>query len=393
MRKIFLLMVTVMLCALGLQAQNRTYHGTVLDAANNEPLIGATVMPIGGGQGSAADIDGNFTLSVPANVKKVTVSYVGYQSKTVDLKDGETIYLDSSSTSLDDLVVVAYGTATKESLTGSVAVIGSKEIEDRPVTSVTSALEGNAPGVQVNSTVGQPGASPDIRIRGFNSINGTNTPLYVVDGIPYSGSISDLNPADIESMSVLKDAASAALYGNKGANGVILITTKKAKSVGKIDVTLQVRQGMYTKGIPNYDRLGPNDWMQVSFDGVVNGGVSGESYATRQEAIDFYRENFISAFAYNNIYGVPDNMLYDSNGKFLPQSYLPGYTDLDWWDAVSVKSGYRQEYNVNAAAASDKYNIFASVGYLKEHGYTAQLHVISNGISPQYTYGRSPQED
>ncbi len=370
MKRIILMMVSVMLCALGLYAQNRTYHGTVLDAANNEPLIGATIMPIGGGQGAAADIDGNFTLSVPSNVKKVTVTYVGYQSKTVDLTDGMTVYLDSSSTSLDDLVVVAYGTATKESLTGSVAVIGSKEIEDRPVTSVTSALEGNAPGVQVNSTVGMPGSSPTIRIRGFNSINGDNNPLYVVDGIPYNGSISDLNPADIESMTVLKDAASAALYGNKGANGVILITTKKAKSNGKIDVTLQIRQGMYTKGIPNYDRLSPNDWMNKTFEGVVNGGVSAKTYATREDAMEFYRENFISAYAKNNIYGVPDSELFDESGHLIPKTYLPGYTDLDWWDAVSVKSGYRQEYNINAAAASDKYNVFASVGYLKEHGYT-----------------------
>ncbi|MDE5774128.1 MAG: SusC/RagA family TonB-linked outer membrane protein [Muribaculaceae bacterium] len=370
MKRIILMMVSVMLCALGLYAQNRTYHGTVLDAANNEPLIGATIMPIGGGQGAAADIDGNFTLSVPSNVKKVTVTYVGYQSKTVDLTDGMTVYLDSSSTSLDDLVVVAYGTATKESLTGSVAVIGSKEIEDRPVTSVTSALEGNAPGVQVNSTVGMPGSSPTIRIRGFNSINGDNNPLYVVDGFPYNGSISDLNPADIESMTVLKDAASAALYGNKGANGVILITTKKGKSNGKIDVTLQIRQGMYTKGIPNYDRMKPNQWMEKSLEGIVNGGVSSASFADRESAMEYYRENFISAYALNNIYGVPDNELFNENGKLIPATYLPGYTDLDWWDAVSVKSGYRQEYNINAAAATEKFNVFASVGYLKEHGYT-----------------------
>ena len=225
MRKLFLILMTLVACTWSLAAQNRTYHGTVLDAENGEPLIGATIMPIGGGQGAAADLDGNFTLTVPANVKKATVSYVGYQSQTVDLSDGMTINLSSTSKSLDDVVVVAYGTANKESLTGSVAVVGAQEIEDRPVTSVTAALEGNAPGVQVNNSVGQPGAAPSIRIRGFNSVNGTSSPLYVVDGVPYTGSIADLNPADIESMSVLKDAASSALYGNRGANGVILITT------------------------------------------------------------------------------------------------------------------------------------------------------------------------
>lgn len=370
MRKLLLLMVSVMMCAIGLQAQNRTIHGTVLDASNNEPLIGATIMPVGGGNGTAADIDGHFTLTVPATVKKAQVSYVGFTTKTVDLKPDMTIYLDASSTSLDDLVVVAYGTATKESLTGSVAVVGSKEIEERPVTSVTAALEGNAPGVQVNNTVGQPGSAPTIRIRGFNSINGDNSPLYVVDGIPYNGSISDLNPADIESMSVLKDAASAALYGNKGANGVILITTKRAKNVGQVDVTLQIRQGMYTKGIPNYDRLEASDWMQVAFNGAVAGAVSSGAYPNYEAALADYQSNFISAYARNNVFGVADNMLFDANGRFIGGNPLPGYTDLDWWDAVSVKSGYRQEYNVNAAAATEKYNVFASVGYLKEHGYT-----------------------
>ena len=370
MRKLLLLMVSVMMCAIGLQAQNRTIHGTVLDGSNNEPLIGATIMPVGGGNGTAADIDGHFTLTVPATVKKAQVSYVGFTTKTVDLKPDMTIYLDASSTSLDDLVVVAYGTATKESLTGSVAVVGSKEIEERPVTSVTAALEGNAPGVQVNNTVGTPGSEPTIRIRGFNSINGTNAPLYVVDGIPYNGSISDLNPADIESMSVLKDAASAALYGNKGANGVILITTKKAKNVGQVDVTLQVRQGMYTKGIPNYDRVGANDWMQLAFNGAVNGMVSAVAGTTYEQALATYRDNFINGYAKSNVYGLPQDQLFDVNGRFIGGNPLPGYTDLDWWDAVSVKSGYRQEYNVNAAAATEKYNVFASVGYLKEHGYT-----------------------
>ncbi|MDE7463047.1 MAG: SusC/RagA family TonB-linked outer membrane protein [Muribaculaceae bacterium] len=372
MRKIFLIMVSVIVCAFAANAQTHTFTGTILDAVNNEPLIGATIMPIGGGQGSAADIDGNFSITVPANVKKAQVSYVGYTTKTVELKNNMTIYLDSSSTNLDDLVVVAYGTATKESLTGSVAVIGAKEIEDRPVTSVTSALEGNAPGVQVNNTVGSPGSTPDIRIRGFNSINGNNDPLYVVDGVPYPGSIADLNPADIESMSVLKDAASAALYGNKGANGVILITTKKAKQAGKVDVTLQIRQGMYTRGMPLYDRLKAADWMQAAYTGYVNGQVSRGNYPDIEAANAFFYNTFIDNYANYNVFGVPQDQLFTPEGKFIGGQPLPGYTDLDWWDAVSVKSGYRQEYNLNAAAATEKFNVFASVGYLKEHGYTLQ---------------------
>ena len=378
MRKLFLIIMTLVVWTLGANAQTRTYHGTVLDQENHEPLIGATIMPIGGGQGVAADYDGNFTLTVPANVKQAKISYVGYTTKTVTLEENATYYLNSSATNLQEQVVVAYGTASKESLTGSIAVVGSKEIEDRPVTTVTQALEGNAPGVQVNSSTGTPGSSPSIRIRGFNSINGDNSPLYVVDGIPYEGSIADLNPTDIESMSVLKDAASCALYGNRGANGVILITTKRAKKVGKVDVTLSIRQGTYTRGLPFYDRLGANDWMQTAFTAQVNGdaryavtyqGYDKSQYDERKAlALSSWRRSFINNYAENNIYGVPDNELFDNNGIFVGGNPLPGYTDLDWWPAVS-RNGYRSEYAINAAGATDKFNIFASVSYMKENGY------------------------
>ena len=185
-------------------------------------------------------------------------------------------------------------------------------------------------------------------------------------------------------MSVLKDAASCALYGNRGANGVILITTKRAKNVGKVDVTLQIRQGMYNRGLPFYDRLEANDWMQMQFNSVVNGDTREnllQSGGTQDKAyyVNYYAKGaIIREKMYNNIYGVPNNELFivDPNdptkATFFGGSILPGYTDLDWWDAVSVKSGYRQEYNVNAAAATEKFNVFASIGYLKEHGYTVQ---------------------
>ncbi|MDE5975246.1 MAG: TonB-dependent receptor plug domain-containing protein, partial [Muribaculaceae bacterium] len=356
-------------CVPGLLAQTQTIRGTVVDASNNEPLIGVTVMPVGGGQGVATDLDGKFSLNVPSNVHKARVSYVGYKEQTVDLVNGMTIKLVSSSTNLDDVVVVAYGTANKESLTGSVAVVGSKEIEDRPVTAVTSALEGNAPGVQVNNSVGFPGSTPDIRIRGVNTINGVSSPLYVLDGVVFEGNIADLNPADIESMSVLKDAASSALYGNRGANGVILITTKKAKGDGKVNVNLQIRQGMYNRGLPFYDRLGANDFMQVFFDGMVNWYVP-RAGGDKDAAIEYMRNNIMN-YAYSNVYGLPSNQLFDATGKFIGEGPLPGYTDLDWWDAVS-RTGPRQEYNINASVASQKYDIFASAGYLNEKGYMLQ---------------------
>lgn len=380
MRKLFLILFTVLACTWTLSAQQtKTIHGTVLDAANNEPLIGATVMPVGGGQGAAADMDGKFTLTVPSNVTKANVSYVGYKPQTVTLENNMTVYLTSSSSDLDEVIVVAYGTANKESLTGSVAVVGAKEIEDRPVTTVTAALEGNAPGVQVNNTVGTPGSNPDIRIRGFNSFtDGANNPIYVVDGMPFNGGLNDLNPNDIESMTVLKDAASAALYGNKGANGVILITTKKAKQQGKVDVGLSVGLGMYNRGLPQYDRLGADDWMSMVFQGALNRRVTLNSDGSPEASREYVLNNFFNmGVAGYNPYGdaegngqVASNLLFTPEGKIAPgYSILPGYrNDLDWWDAVS-RNGFRQEYNVNASAATEKFNIFSSVSYLKEQGY------------------------
>ncbi len=377
MRKLFLILMTLMACTWSLSAQTRSYHGTVVDGANNEPLIGATIMPIGGGQGVATDTDGKFSLNVPANVRQVKVSYVGYTTQTVSLQNNMVVHLHSTSSNLDDVVVVAYGTANKESLTGSVAVVGSKEIEDRPVTSVTAALEGNAPGVQVNSSTTQPGQDPVIRVRGFSSINGNNAALVVVDGTEYNGDISALNPQDIESMSVLKDAASCALYGNRGANGVVLITTKKAKNLGKVDVTLQVRQGMYERALPMYDRLDADQWMEKSFEGLVNGRMSTAALQgvdlTLDQSREYWRKQFISSYAKLNIYDAKDNEIFDNTGK-LVAPMLPGYAnsdDRDWWKGVS-RTGHRQEYNVNIAGATEKLNVFASAGYLKENGYILQ---------------------
>ena len=166
-----------------------------------------------------------------SSAKTLQISYIGMQTQEVAIKPNLKVVLKPDTEVLDEVVVVAYGTASRQSITGAVASIDSKKLEMRPVTEVTGTLEGAAPGIQVNNSYGEPGSDKsEIRIRGFGSVNGTNAPLIVVDGSPYGGSLNDINPQDIESISVLKDASSAALYGNKAANGVIMITTKKGKS-------------------------------------------------------------------------------------------------------------------------------------------------------------------
>lgn len=384
MRKLFLILMTLCAVSWSLSAQTRTYSGSVVDAGNNEPLIGATVMPIGGGQGTATDVDGNFTITVPAGVKSVKVSYVGYKEQTVALHDKMVVHLASSSTNLDDVVVVAYGTANKESLTGSVAVVGAKEIEDRPVTNVMTALEGSAPGVNVNSSTGYPGSSPQIRIRGFNSFNrNAQEPLYVVDGLVYNGDISDINPADVESMSVLKDAASCALYGSRGANGVVLITTKRAKGQGKVDVNVQMNWGAYGLALPLYDRLGADRWMEASLMGFANGTVYNDGVSFT-DAVAKHKTSIMSTpyMLNTNIYGIQNaegvweqvnaQDIFDENGRIAPGvAILPGYNDLNWWDAVT-RTGFRQEYNLNASGATEKFDIFASMGYLDQSGYVIE---------------------
>lgn len=318
--------------------------------------------------GAATDIDGKFRLE---NVKKgatLVVTYIGMQTKTVKAGENMKIYLTSDSKSLDEVVVqVAYGAAKKSTLTGAVTQVDSKQIEVRPVSSVTSALEGTTSGVQINSTYGQPGEEPSIRIRGFGTVNGSATPLYVLDGVPFGGNISDLNSNDIESITVLKDAASCALYGNRASNGVILITTKRGKGE-KMAFNLKVNQGTYSRGIKEYKVLNAKEFMETSWLNLRNSRISaGDDQAT---ANAYASKNLINDELYLNIYNKADDQLFDANGKLVSDAQiLDGYADdLDWYDNA-IRDGYRQEYNFSGSQASAKSDYYFSVGYLNEKGY------------------------
>lgn len=370
--KFILLAFFVALCTT-LSAQVTKISGSVFSENTKEPVIGATIRIKGHTSiGTITDFDGNFTITnIPTAAKEIEVSYVGMISKSLVLSSKPyTIYLVEDSQLLDEVVIQgAYGAQTKSSVTGAISTIDSKKLEMRPVSNASSALEGSASGIQVNNSYGEPGSEAVIRIRGIGSVNGVNKPLYVLDGVAFQGSISDINPMDIESISVLKDAASAALFGNKAANGVILITTKKGKS-DRLSFNVNINQGFYTKGIPEYSRQGPNEWMETMWTGFRNNLYGTKNYPTMEAANEAANKSLITSIVKYNIYNQEDSQLFGENGKLRPEArILPGYSgDLDWFDPIE-RVGHRQEYNLNGSAAGLKSDYYFSIGYLDEKGY------------------------
>ena len=385
MEKRLMMFLVGLFLSLGTALAQTEISGTVVSSDDGQPVVGASILVSGTHTGTVTNVDGKFRLSAPAGVKLI-VSYVGMVTKTVTATNNMKVSLTPDDKNLDEVVIVAYGTAKRQSITGSVAVVDSKKISDRISTTVTGALEGSAPGVQVNNSYGEPGTTPKIHIRGVGTlVKDADQPLYIVDGTPFEGNIAELNPSDIESMSVLKDASSAALYGNRAANGVVLITTKKAKFTTKPNITLKMDQGVYRRGIAEYDRLGPNEWMEASWRAMKNYALSGGIASTDAAAGTYATQHLVSDFVKRNIYDGADNALFDANGK-LTAKMRSGYDDLDWQKAVE-RTGHRQEYNLSAAVASDKYNIYSSAGYLNEQGYTLNsgYERFTGRINTQYT--------
>ena len=382
LRIVFTCLLTVLALGTAL-AQNITVKGVVTDSATGEGVPFASIQVKGTMTGTATDGDGNYSIDVPKNATLI-FSSIGYLNQEVAVEGRSLInvILATDTENLEEAVItIAYGAAKKSSLTGAISNVGAEKLESRPTSSVTSALEGTVTGVQVNNTYGAPGSDPSIIIRGNGTINGSSSPLYIIDGVPFGGNISDLNPADIESLTVLKDAASAALYGNRAANGVILITTKKGKS-GRVNVTASVTQGVYQRGIPEYNYATANEFMEVSYKELKNRTLipsaitDAEIIAKYQDAsaladaANYAANNLIADKLYLNIYNVADNALFDSNGHLVSNASIKnGYLDdLNWFDQT-IKNGYRADYNVTASGASEKSDYFFSMGYLDENGY------------------------
>ena len=297
------------------------------------------------------------------------------QTQEVAIKPKLKIVLKSDTEVLDEVIVTAYGTSTKGTFTGSASVMKADKIEKRQVSNVSNALAGAVAGVQILSDNGQPGESAKVRIRGVGSINAGMEPLYVVDGVPYDGELSSINSADIETMTVLKDAASTALYGARGANGIIMITTKKGTS-GKARINFDAKWGVNSRAIKTYDVMtSPKNYIETAYQSIYNSQIS-LGYSPEDANI---RANKIlpsgasGGLGYQVYTTAPGELLVGSNGKLNPNATL-GYSDgqyyytPDNWADETFQNNLRQEYNLSAAGGSDKGTYYFAFGYLDDQG-------------------------
>ncbi|MCC8114686.1 MAG: TonB-dependent receptor [Bacteroidales bacterium] len=381
MKKLFLLLVAVLTLGLCASAQTRTVTGVVLSAEDNEPIIGASVLPYGETRGVSTNIDGEFSITVPASVTKLTFAYVGMHplDLAIPANNKMTVHLESNSKVLDDVIVVAYGTTTKAAYTGSASVVKADQLEDALVSNVTNAFSGKMAGVQTLSSNGQPGTSSTVLIRGVGSINAGTSPLYVVNGMPYDGDIAAISATDIESITVLKDAASTALYGARGANGVILVTTKKGKS-GQAKVSVDMRWGASSRAIPDYDKITDQRQFLETLYQCLN--MTGRYFYGYDEAsAHAYANNQIwSSLGGYQTWTIPAGQdAFGTDGKFNPNA-TPGYVLGNYyligddWTKESLINAFRQEYNVSITGGTDKLNYYVSGSYLEDPGIIKGSH-------------------
>ena len=380
MKKRLTMILACLFLSLGMALAQTAVTGTVVSQEDGQPIIGATVRVVGASAGAVTDADGKFSISMPAGHNKLKVTYVGMVDQDVTVKGNSVrVVLAPDETNLDEVMVVAYGTAKKSAFTGSAAVVKSEDIAKSSVANPVDALTGKVSGVQINSSTGQPGQeSFSIRIRGVSSINAGNDPLIILDGAPYDGDLNSISNQDIASMTVLKDAASAALYGARGANGVVIITTKNGRE-GTSSITVDAKWGANTRGVEFYNTVeSPAGYYEAYYQSLKN-------YRTNlgDDAATAHRWALDNMFAggYNlgyNVYTVPEGQDFiGPNGKLNPNATLGRVVNVngteyllypDSWRDAAYQTGVRQEYNVTATGSNDKGSFYGSAGYLKNEG-------------------------
>lgn len=395
--RIFFAALSVLLSAVA-YGQQITVTGNVTDASDGTGVPYASVHLKGTMTGVSADPQGSYSITVPSDGVLV-FSSIGYLTIERQVAGQKTlsVALEPDAQMLDETIVVAFGTSTKESFTGSAAVVGESEIARVQSSDVTRALDGVVAGVQMTTSTGTLGSSPSIRIRGIGTISGSvdKEPLFVVDGVPFSGDLNNLNPSDIESMTVLKDAASNALYGARGANGVIMITTKKAKGRGAT-VTLDAKLGWNTKALRSYETISdPAQYYEMHYKALYNYYVDKQGMS-QTEAGTLASERVAGpvrdgGLGYQ-VFTVPQGEAFiGPDGKVNPRAVLGNVVNHngkdyllmpDDWMKEAYRQSLRQEYNLSVAGGVDKASFLASFGYLNNKGiidgadmyrYTARL--------------------
>ena len=383
-KRLMTLLVGLFLLVGGVLAQTKV-SGTVVSQDDGQPVVGASVLVVGTNVGTLTNGNGQFSLTLPEGKKTLRVTYVGMEPLETSARANMRIVMKSNQKALDEVVVVAYGTQKKSAFTGSAAVINAEEIGKVQVTNAVDALKGKAAGVQIYTASGQPGSTPTIRIRGVNSLNAGNAPLIVVDGSPYDGSLNDINPVDVESMSVLKDAASTALYGARGGNGVIMITTKSAKKGNDATITFDAKLGANHRSTPDYEMISsPAKYYEMWYQGLYNYASNTYGY-NHAQAWSWANANMIDNSTYGlgyNVYNVPEGQsMIGQNGKLNPNATLGNiinyngtdyYLTPDNWIDATYKTSLRQEYTVSASGASERGTFYASANYLKNEGITPE---------------------
>ncbi len=350
-------------------AQNIKVTGTVKDATTGEPIPFAFVLLKGTTTGATTGEMGEFIINVPQDGILVA-SFTGYKDVEVPVAGKAVVDIAMQPTieNLDDVIIVAYGTAKKGSFTGSATTVKSDEIVKRTVSNVTKALDGLAPGVVTTSGGGQPGSSSSVQIRGYGSINASTSPLYVVDGVPFDGAINSINPADIESMSVLKDASAGALYGARGANGVIMITTKRGTKE-RTNVTYRGTVGISSRSIAEYDLVNQQEFVELTWEGLKNDAKFNGNYSDA-DAMAYASANIGEALG-GQIYNPYKNYTWETlidpaTGKI--KSDAKAAWEESWMDEITNDEAIRTEHILSVSGGNDKTQYLASFGYLYEEG-------------------------
>lgn len=360
----------------------RKITGFVRDESGDE-IIGASVVEVGTTNGVSTDMDGRFELSIKPN-SSILISYMGYVSQTINPGNQSNlqIVLQEDTQLLDEVVVVAFGKMAREAFTGSAGVVKSDELLKAQVTNPAQALAGRVAGVHLGNSSSQLGSSPQITIRGFGSISSETEPLIVVDGMPFDGDLNLINSNDIESMTVLKDAASNALYGARGANGVIMITTKRGKS-GEAKVSVDAKWGVNSNALKLYKTTNAQQFYETYYKMLYNhyltergGGMStSDAHALANSHLTNSTTGVGPGYM---VYTVPDGQDFIQQGGVMNPGATLGalytYNDRqlwlqpDNWEKEGLQDGFRQEYNVSVSGATDRANYFTSISYLDQEG-------------------------